>query len=63
MRPNEVRDLSVDEIHDEVAKRRKELLDLRVQSTVGQVPNTKIVRTKKREIARLLTIASEKSTA
>ena len=63
MRPNEVRDLTLDEIHDEVAKRRKELLDLRVQSTVGQVPNTKIVRTKKREIARLLTIASEKSTA
>ena len=63
MRPNEVRDLSVDEIHDEVAKRRKELLDLRVQSTVGQVPNTKIVRTKKREIARLLTIASEKGHA
>jgi len=63
MRPNEVRDLTLDEIHSEVAKRRKELLDLRVQSTVGQVPNTKIVRTKKREIARLLTIASEKSTA
>ena len=63
MRPNEVRDLSVDEIHDEVAKRRKDLLDLRVQATVGQVPNTKIVRTKKREIARLLTIAHEKSHA
>ena len=61
MRPNEVRDLTLDEIHAEVAKRRKDLLDLRVQATVGQVPNTKIVRTKKREIARLLTIAHEKS--
>ena len=60
MKPNEVRDLSVDEIHDRVAKHREDLLDLRVQATVGQVPNTKIIRTKKREIARLLTIANEK---
>ena len=60
MKPNEVRNLTLDEIQDEVNKRREELLDLRVQSTVGQVPNTKLIRVKKREIARFLTVANEK---
>ena len=31
MRPNEIRDLGVDEIHDQVAKLREELLDLRLK--------------------------------
>ena len=61
MKPNEARELSVDELHERVAKHREDLLDLRVQSTVGQVPNTKIIRTKKRDIARLLTVANEKA--
>lgn len=60
MRPNEIRDLGVAEIRDEIAKRRVELLDLRIQTAVGQASNPKRIRTAKREIARLLTIAREK---
>ncbi len=60
MKSNEVRNLTVDEIHDEVAKRREELLDLRFQATVGQASNPKRIRAAKREIARLLTIARER---
>ena len=60
MRPNEIRDLGVDEIHEQVAKLREELLDLRIQTAVGQASNPKRIRTAKREIARLLTIAREK---
>ena len=63
MKSNEVRNLTQEEIREEVDKRRKELFDLRLQSTVGQVPNTKLMRSKKREIARLLTIAAEKERA
>lgn len=63
MKSNEVRNLTQEEIRAEVDKRRKELFDLRLQSTVGQVPNTKLMRSKKREIARLLTIAAEKERA
>ncbi|MHC4831030.1 MAG: 50S ribosomal protein L29 [Planctomycetota bacterium] len=59
MRPNEIRDLSATEIHDEVAKIREELLDLRIQTAVGQASNPKRIRAAKREIARLLTIARE----
>lgn len=60
MRPNEIRDLSVGEIRDQVAKLREELLDLRIQTAVGQASNPKRIRTAKREIGRLLTIARER---
>ena len=59
MRSNEIRNLTGDEIRDEVNKRREELLDLRFQASVGQASNPKRIRTAKREIARLLTIAGE----
>jgi large subunit ribosomal protein L29 len=60
MKPNEIRNLTVDEIHADVAELRQELLDLRFQAAVGQLSNPKRIRTAKREIARLLTVANEK---
>lgn len=59
MKPNEMRNLAPDEIQAEVEKRREELLDLRFQAAVGQASNPRRIRTAKREIARLLTIAKE----
>ncbi len=59
MKPNEIRNLTLDEIQDEVDKRREELLDLRFQTKVGQASNPRRIRTAKREIARLLTVARE----
>ena len=61
MKPNEVRNLTADEIAAEVDKRREEMLDLRIQSAVGQSSNPRRIRTAKREIARLLTVAREKA--
>lgn len=61
MKPNEIRNLSPDEIVKEVADRRQKILDLRFTSKVGQMSNVKEIRTKKREIAKLLTIAGEKA--
>ncbi len=60
MKPNEIRNLTQDEIEAEVLKRRQELLDLRFQAAVGQVSNPKRIRAAKREIARLLTISRER---
>ena len=59
MKSSEARNLSPDEIVTEVNKRREELLDLRFQASVGQANNPKRIRTAKREIARLLTVANE----
>ena len=61
MKPNEMRNLSPDEIVKEIADRRQKILDLRFTSKVGQMSNVKEIRSKKREIARLLTIANEKA--
>ena len=61
MKSNEIRNLTPDEIQDEVNKRREELLDLRFQASVGQANNPRRIRTAKREIARLLTIAQEEA--
>jgi large subunit ribosomal protein L29 len=60
MKPNEIRDLTLDEIEDEIVKGREELLDLRFQTSMGQASNPRRIRAVKRNIARLLTIATEK---
>ena len=60
MKPSELRKMSDAELGSEVGKRRKELLDLRIQASVGQATNPRRIRTAKREIAQLLTIAAEK---
>jgi large subunit ribosomal protein L29 len=59
MKSNEIRNLSPDDIAKEVADRRQKILDLRFTSKVGQMSNVKEINAKKREIARLLTIANE----
>ena len=61
MTPNEIRNLTVDEIRQEINERREKLLDLRFQASVGQASNPRLIRSYKRDIARLLTIASESS--
>jgi large subunit ribosomal protein L29 len=61
MKPSELRNLSVGELQSEVDKRRKELLDLRFQASVGQATNPRRIRAAKREIAQLLTITAEKA--
>jgi len=61
MKSSEVRNLNADEIAAEVEKRRQELLDLRIQSAIGQTSNPRRIRVAKQEIARLLTIANEKA--
>jgi large subunit ribosomal protein L29 len=63
MKPNEIRNLTAEEIEVEVAQRREELLDLRFQAAVGQASNPRRIRQAKREIARLMTIAAEKENA
>jgi large subunit ribosomal protein L29 len=60
MKPNEARNLNAEEIAEAVGERREELLGLRFQAAVGQSTNPRRIRTAKREIARLLTVAREK---
>ncbi len=60
MKKNEMRNMSVDQIEDEVDKLKKEQFNLRFQRATGQLENTSRVRTVRRDIARLLTVARSK---
>jgi large subunit ribosomal protein L29 len=55
-----MRDMSIDQIEDQVDKLKKEQFNLRFQRASGQLENTSRVRAVRRDIARLLTVARSK---
>ena len=57
------KDLTVDQLDDELAKLKKEQFNLRFQRASGQLENTARVRVVRRDIARLMTIARQKRAA
>lgn len=59
MKPNEIRNLTLEEIDEVLQDRRESLLQLRFQAAAWQLNNVKEIKTTKKEIARLLTIAGE----
>ena len=60
MKADSVRDMSIDQIEDQVDKLKKEQFNLRFQRASGQLENTSRVRAVRRDIARLLTVARSK---
>ena len=51
------RDLTLDQLDDQLQKLKKEQFNLRFQRASGQLENTSRVRSVRRDIARLLTVA------
>ncbi len=60
MKASEIRDMTVDQLDDQVAKLKKEQFNLRFQRASGQLENTSRVRQVRRDIARIMTIARQK---
>lgn len=60
MKASDVRDLTVDQLKDELVKLKKEQFNLRFQAATGQLENTARVRQVRRDIARINTIAAQK---
>ena len=60
MKPSEIRDLSLDQLDDELVKLKREQFNLRFQAASGQHENTSRVRQVRRDIARVKTIARQK---
>ena len=60
MYANEMRELAVDELEQKLSDAYQELFNLRFQQKVGQLKDFNRVKTVKREIARLKTVAREK---
>ncbi len=63
MRASQVQGLTADQLNDELTKLKKEQFNLRFLAASGQLENTARVRQIRRDIARIQTIARQKSAA
>ncbi len=61
MKASEVRAKTQDELSDQLADLKKEQFNLRFQKATGQLEKTARIRQIRRDIARIKTIAAEKS--
>ena len=59
----DIRRMTADQMDDEILKLKKERFNLRFQRATGQLENTSRLRLARRDIARIKTIARQKSQA
>jgi large subunit ribosomal protein L29 len=60
MKAQDLRDMTIEELEEQLAERRQELFNLRFQAATGAVENTARLKHAKREIARILTVRHER---
>jgi large subunit ribosomal protein L29 len=60
LKARQLRDLTDEELEQKMADSRKELFNLRFQSATGALENSARLRSAKREIARILTVTTER---
>ena len=61
--PEQVRDMTPDQIEDKLVELKKEQFNLRFQKATGQLENTTRARQVRRDIARLITVLGQKQKA
>ena len=61
MKAVDVRAMTPDQLNDELAKLKKEQFNLRFQKATGQLEKTARVKEIRRDIARIKTLAAEKT--
>ncbi len=57
MKLSEMKDLTQDQLEDELIKLKREQFNLRFQKATGQLENTSRIRKVRRDIARVKTLA------
>lgn len=62
MKLTEIRKLPTKDLANETTKLREELAELRRRVRLGEVQNVRLVRTKRKELARMLTVLGEQLT-
>ena len=60
MRPRELRELDDRGLLEHIRTQRRELFGLRFSHATGELENTAALRTAKRELARILTVARQR---
>ena len=63
MKLSEIKDLTPDQLEDELLKLKKEQFNLRFQTATGQLENTARVRKVRRDIARIKTFVRQRQAA
>ncbi len=58
--PSELRALTLEELRQKEIDLRKELFNLRFQKTTGEIENPMRIKQVRRDIARVLTVMTEK---
>ena len=61
MKTEEIRKMSVEEMHGKLSDMREELMKLRFQQVTGQLTDTSRLRLLRRDIARMETIFNERT--
>lgn len=60
MKASDIRELSEDEINDQIANAKEELFRLRFRSATQELENPALIKALRRDIARLNTILRER---
>ena len=63
MKARQLRDLTSEELDQRLHETRQELFNLRFQAATGALENTTRLKLAKREIARILTVRTEREAA
>ncbi len=61
MKAKEIRDMLDDELAEQISTLRKDLLGLRFANATGELEDTSGIRRVRRDLARALTVAHERS--
>jgi large subunit ribosomal protein L29 len=62
MKVAEIRKLSTNDLTTEATKLREEITELRRRLHMGEVQNVRVIRAKRKDLARVLTVLSEQLT-
>lgn len=60
MRPDEMRDMTPEELEEKVAELKEKVFNLRFQKATGELDNTAEIKKSKKDIARAKTIQRER---
>jgi large subunit ribosomal protein L29 len=63
MKPEQIREMSVDGLRSKVVELQEQLFRLRFQKSIGQLENALKLRETRRDIARVKTVLKEKQVA
>ena len=59
----DIRDMTTDEIRDQVAQKQEELFRLRFRGATQQLENPALIKNLRRDVARMRTILRERETS